>query len=236
MKKIIHLGNTRGVADHGWLHSKHTFSFADYYNPERMHFGVLRVINDDIVEAGMGFGTHPHNNMEIISIPLEGSLAHKDSMGNSSVITSGEVQIMSAGTGITHSEFNHSKTDLVNFLQIWVLPKELGIKPRYGQKKFDLSRNKFNLVVTPDKNSEEAVWINQDAYFYLAKTDENNTLEYTLNNKNHGLYIFLIDGEIEISDEKLSKRDAIGISDLENISIKSLKNSYILLMEVPLEL
>lgn len=237
MEKVLHTANSRGVANHGWLHSNHTFSFADYYNPERMNFGVLRVLNDDIVQGSQGFGTHPHNNMEIVSIPISGSLAHKDSMGNSSVITQGEVQIMSAGTGVKHSEFNNSSTDLVNFLQIWILPKERDINPRYDQKKFDLdsNKNKFNLVVSPQKDST-GVWINQEAYFYLAKTDKDNVLEYKLNNPNNGVYIFVIDGQISTVDETLSKRDAVGVADLESLKIKSLSDSHILLMEVALSL
>lgn len=237
MEKVLHTANSRGVANHGWLHSNHTFSFADYYNPERMHFGVLRVLNDDIVQGSQGFGTHPHNNMEIVSIPISGSLAHKDSMGNSSVITQGEVQIMSAGTGVKHSEFNNSSTDLVNFLQIWILPKERDINPRYDQKKFDLdsNKNKFHLVVSPKKDTE-GVWINQEAYFYLAKTDKDNVLEYKLNNPNNGVYIFVIDGQISTADETLSKRDAVGVADIESLEIKSLSDSHILLMEVALEL
>lgn len=237
MEKVLHPANSRGVANHGWLKSNHTFSFADYHNPERMNFGVLRVLNDDIVDAGQGFGTHPHNNMEIVSIPISGSLAHKDSMGNSSVITEGEVQIMSAGTGVRHSEFNNSSTDLVNFLQIWILPKERDINPRYDQKKFDLdsNKNKFITVVSPDKETT-GVWINQNAYFSLAKTDKDNVLNYKLNDKENGVYIFIIDGEISVADEVLSKRDAIGLADIDNLEIKSLKDSHILLMEVAFSL
>ena len=168
----IHKANTRGYADHGWLKTNHTFSFASYYHENRMNFGMLRVLNDDIVEGGMGFGKHPHNNMEIVSIPLSGALEHKDSMGHIEVIKEGEVQIMSSGTGVLHSEYNHSKTDEVNFLQIWVLPKERNIKPRYEQKNINNAdaKNKFLTIVSPDEKDDNAVWINQDAYFSEMKT------------------------------------------------------------------
>lgn len=236
MKKIIHKAETRGLADHGWMKSRHTFSFADYYDPQRIRFGLLRVINDDRVQPGMGFGTHPHDNMEIVSIPLQGELAHKDSMGTVQVIKTGDVQIMSAGTGITHSEYNNSSTDIVNFLQIWVFPKEKNIEPRYDQKYFNVKDrfNKIHTIISPEKSSE-TLWINQDAYFSLAKLDENKTANYEINKKGNGLYIFLIEGEINLSGETLHKRDALGIEDENKVKIKANKPSEFLLIEVPIK-
>ncbi|MEO8666379.1 MAG: pirin family protein [Ignavibacteria bacterium] len=236
MKKIIHKADSRGYADHGWLKSYHTFSFAGYHDPQRSRFGLLRVLNDDIVDAGMGFGTHPHDNMEIITIPLEGELAHKDSTGTKEVIKPGEVQIMSAGSGLTHSEFNNSKLDPVNLLQIWVFPKERNIKPRYDQKVFNPEdrSNKIATVVSPDK-SGGSLWINQDSYFSLADLDPDNSVTYKINYKGNGVYIFVIDGEVEIDDEKLGKRDAMGLYETESFDIKALKGSKILFIEVPMQ-
>jgi quercetin 2,3-dioxygenase len=231
---LKHLSETRGLANHGWLISRHTFSFANYYNPERMGFGALRVINDDSVAAGMGFGTHPHRDMEIISIPIEGSLQHKDSEGNSTIIKKGEVQIMSAGTGISHSEFNASQIDEVKFLQIWVLPKKLGIKPRYDQKFFShQSRdNKFALVVSPD-GREQSVEINQDAFFSLAELKAQQEVSYQKYLSSNGIYVFILSGDLEINGERLSRRDGIGITDVNTLKFKSLSDSEVLVMEVP---
>lgn len=236
MKKTIYKADSRGLAEHGWLTSRHTFSFADYYDPQRIRFGLLRVLNDDIVQPGMGFGTHPHDNMEIISIPLQGELAHKDSMGTKQVIKTGDVQIMSAGSGVTHSEFNNSDSELVNFLQIWVFPKERNITPRYDQKTLNLNDriNKIQMIISPEKDSK-TLWINQDAYFSLAKLDENKSLTYEIKNKGNGLYIFLLDGDLNVADEILSKRDAIGLENLNNLEIKANKPSEILLIEVPMK-
>jgi len=234
MKTILHKSNTRGAAFFGWLDSKHTFSFGRYYHPERMNFGALRVLNDDIVEGGMGFGTHPHDNMEIVSIPLSGALAHKDSTGNEKVIQSGEVQIMSAGTGLSHSEYNHSKTEKVNFLQVWVMPKKLNIKPRYEQKMFDPSGrlNQFQTVVAPDH--DDAVWINQDAWFSLAKIETGQTLDYRLRKENSGIYTFVISGQIKMSENTLGKRDGLGIYDTDQVAIESVETAEILVIEVPM--
>lgn len=184
---ILHKANTRGYADHGWLKSRHTFSFANYHNPERMHFGVLRVLNDDIVDAGRGFGTHPHDNMEIISIPLEGDLEHKDSMGNTTVIKNGDVQVMSAGTGVFHSEFNKNQDKLVKFLQIWVYPNKRNVTPRYGQISLDIAarKNKFQQILSPDPN-DEGVWIHQDAWFHMGNFDQGISSSYTLKKKGNG--------------------------------------------------
>ncbi|MBR08627.1 MAG: hypothetical protein CMP48_13235 [Rickettsiales bacterium] len=231
---VKHEADTRGVANFGWLLSKHTFSFGQYYNPQRINFGALRVLNDDIVQGGMGFGTHPHDNMEIVSIPLQGDLEHKDSTGNTEVIRSGDVQIMSAGYGLTHSEYNHSKTELVNFLQIWVIPKKRDIEPRYQQITFDPKerKNKLQTVVAPDNDS--ALWINQDAWFTLSDLDAQKSLEYVPHRSDSGVYVFLIDGDLTANDEQLSKRDAIGFVHPEHVAIKAKNDSKILFIEVPL--
>lgn len=235
MNTVIHRADTRGKANHGWLNSHHTFSFANYHNPERMNFGVLRVLNDDIVQQAMGFRTHPHDNMEIISIPLEGDLEHKDSMGNIAVIKEGDVQIMSAGTGMTHSENNKNKDKEVKFLQIWIFPKEQNITPRYDQISIkDVEKdNEFYQVVSPNIN-EQGVWINQDAWFHLGKFTKGNSDEYKINKTGNGVYAFVLEGEVEISNEKLSKRDGIGIWNTESITAKATENARILLMEVPM--
>lgn len=235
MKKIIHRAETRGHANHGWLDSHHTFSFAGYHNPERMHFGMLRVLNDDVVAGGKGFGSHPHDNMEIVSIPLSGSLEHKDSMGNTSVIKTNDVQIMSAGSGIVHSEYNHSAETEVNFLQIWIYPKERNIEPRYGQKSYDPSEriNKIKTVVSPD-GSDGSLWINQDAYFSLATLKKDFNTAYNLRDKRHGIYLFVIEGEVEVADESIYRRDGMGISEENEISVKASVDSELLFIEVPL--
>jgi redox-sensitive bicupin YhaK (pirin superfamily) len=235
---VLHKANTRGVANHGWLNSHHTFSFANYHNPERMHFGVLRVLNDDTVEAGMGFGTHPHNNMEIISIPLEGDLEHKDSMGNTTVIKNGDIQVMSAGTGIYHSEYNKNKDKLVKFLQIWVFPNKKDVTPRYDQITLNLGdrHNKLQQILSPNAD-DEGVWIHQNAWFNLGTFDENFTTEYALNDKTNGVYAFILKGDFNINDQELNERDGFGIWDVEKLSIKSLsKGAELLLMEVPMSL
>ena len=235
MKKVIHRADTRGVADHGWLKSFHTFSFASYRNSERMNFGLLRVLNDDQVTGGEGFGEHPHDNMEIISIPLQGSLEHKDSMGNKTVIRPDEVQIMSAGTGVRHSEYNHSQSEEVKFLQIWVFPKERGIQPRYAQKLYshEQRKNRFLTVVSPDQR-DGSLWINQDAYFSLADLDEGTLLNYEIKKKGNGVYIFLLEGSVEAAQESLNKRDGLGIYDTDSFSIHANTAAQVLLMEVPM--
>jgi len=232
---IIHKSASRGHANHGWLDSKHTFSFANYFNPERIHFGALRVLNDDTVAAGMGFGTHPHQNMEIISIPLSGSLAHQDSMGNQQTIQSGEIQVMSAGTGIQHSEYNASKTHPVQFLQIWVIPNQMGVKPRYDQIQLNPSdaHNRFHQILSP-KPSDEGVWIHQDAWFSLGYFDANQKGIYTLNNKENGVYLFVLEGSIKIFNQELNQRDGIGIRYTNLIQIEASSNTQLLLMEVPM--
>ncbi|MDX2479662.1 MAG: pirin family protein [Desulfuromusa sp.] len=235
MTKILHKSATRGLADHGWLVSKHTFSFANYYNPERMNFGLLRVINDDIVKPAMGFGTHPHENMEIVSIPLVGSLQHQDSMGNKHVINAGEVQIMSAGSGLTHSEFNNSEQDDVNFLQIWVLPKEKNITPRYGQQLFDQSdrQNHFQTLVSPDKDSG-AIWINQDSWFSMADFDAGTSIRYHKRRSETGLYFFVISGQVEIEGNELERRDGLGLTVGQEVLISAQSQAELLCIEVPM--
>jgi quercetin 2,3-dioxygenase len=234
MKKVVHKANTMGHADHGWLNSYHTFSFAGYYDPERVHFGLLRVLNDDIVEGGRGFGKHPHDNMEIVSIPLSGALHHQDSTGRDKVINTNDVQIMSAGKGITHSEFNDSPTNAVNFLQIWIFPKEKNIEPRYEQKTFDPEgrKNKFQIVVSPE--DPEAVWINQDAYFSLGTLEKGITLDYKVRKKGNGVYAFVLNGDVTVNDERLQKRDAIGISETDLLYLEATDNAEVLLIEVPM--
>lgn len=235
MKKTIHKANTRGFADFGWLHSHHTFSFSSYYNPNRMQFGALRVLNDDIVQPAMGFGAHGHENMEIVSIPIIGELAHKDSMGTAKVIYPGEVQIMSAGTGLRHSEYNNSETNIVNFLQIWILPKERGIKPRYDQREFLVSdrMNTFQTVVSPEKDSS-ALWINQDSYFSLANLEKGKSIDYKIKLAGNGAYLFLIDGSVSVDGETFEKRDGVGIAETDSFSITANENAEILLIEVPM--
>ena len=235
MKTVFHNAATRGHANHGWLNSHHTFSFANYHNPERMNFGVLRVLNDDSVQAGMGFGTHPHDNMEIISIPLEGDLEHKDSMGNVTIIKEGDVQAMSAGTGVTHSEKNKNKDKEVKFLQIWIVPKEKNIIPKYDQISLkDIEKeNELYQILSPNKE-DQGVWIHQDAWFHSGKFTKGNTATYDIKKEGNGIYAFILEGEVEIQSEKLSERDGLGIWDTESIQIKATENARILLMEVPM--
>jgi len=234
MKKVIHKAATRGAANHGWLKSYHTFSFAGYQDSNRMNFGMLRVLNDDIVQPKMGFGKHPHRNMEIISIPISGELSHKDSMDNKRSIEVGEVQVMSAGTGLTHSEFNDSKTSEVHFLQLWVIPEVDNIKPYYDQKKFEEAerKNKFQTIVSPRSDLiKGSLPINQQAYILMIDLDKDFEIEYQLKNS---AYFFLIDGAVSIADENLEKRDAIGILETTKVSIKASKQSKLLVIDVPM--
>jgi len=235
MNTVIHKANTRGHANHGWLDSHHTFSFAGYNNPQRVHFGQLRVLNDDIVKGGAGFGLHPHDNMEIISIPLIGALEHGDNTGGHGVIKAGEVQIMSAGSGLMHSEKNASRTDDVNFLQIWVFPRERNIEPRYDQKFFDAAhrQDKFQVVVSPEHH-EGSLWINQDAWFSLTNLSEKSTIEYSLKKKGNGVYVFIIEGNVNINGEELQRRDGLGLWGDDRFSITAESNAEVLLMEVPM--
>lgn len=230
---ITHLAETRGFANHGWLKSHHTFSFANYYDPNRMGFGALRVINDDFIAGGMGFGKHPHRDMEIITIPLEGTLAHEDSMGHGEKIRKGEVQIMSAGTGIFHSEVNASPNDPVQLLQIWVLPKRLSVKPRYEQKYYTLKENELELLVSPE-GSASAVSINQDAYFTMGKLTGEKSVTYRRHQAGNGVYVFIISGELEVQGRRFKARDGIGLTEFESLELKALGPAEVLLMEVPM--
>lgn len=234
-RHTIHKAETRGKADFGWLNSHHTFSFGHYFDPGRVHFGALRVLNDDIVSQGMGFGTHPHDNMEIISIPLEGDLEHQDSMGNKTVIRHGDVQVMSAGTGIQHSEYNKNKDQQVKFLQIWVFPKVRNVEPRYDQITLDINDriNKFQQILSPNAE-DEGVWIYQDAWFHLGKFDEGKTSTYTIKKEGNGVYAFILSGDVTINGEKLSTRDGMGIEDAKELIVEANTNAEILLMEVPM--
>ena len=234
MKTIIHKAETRGSADYGWLKTRYTFSFANYYDPGRVHFGSLRVLNDDFIERGMGFDRHPHDNMEIVTIPLEGKLEHKDSMGNTMQILSGDVQIMSAGTGIFHSEYNPDLDHALRLLQIWVYPKQKNITPRYDQKTFDPAgrKNRWQRIVSPDE--PEAVWINQDAWFSLITLDKANNVNYLVHNKENGVYIFIIEGTANVSGIQYDRHDGGGFRETDSISLSALQDAEILVMEIPM--
>jgi len=232
---IIHKANTRGHADHGWLNAYHSFSFATYHNAERMHYGVLRVLNDDTVAGGMGFGKHPHDNMEIITIVFEGELKHQDSMGNSAVIKAGDIQVMSAGTGIQHSEVNNLPNVPVRLLQIWLFPIKKNVTPRYQQISLNKGDRKNNLqqVLSPNEN-DDGVWIHQNAWFYLSELESGKEVTHTLKQKTNGVYIFVLSGNLLVNGETLERRDAIGISDTDLITIKAEENSEFLVMDLPM--
>ncbi len=228
----------RGKANFGWLDANFSFSFGSYYNPDKVQFGMLRVLNDDTIAAGAGFGTHPHDNMEIITIPLEGGLKHRDSMGNEGIISFGEVQVMSAGTGIEHSEMNASRTDQAKTLQLWVFPEKQDVEPRYDQKSFDLGNNlnSFVTVVTPhDKNDGRALWVYQQTYFSLGIFESGAQANYPVNIPGNGVYLFLIEGEADVAGHLLKQRDAIGITDFTNVDITVLSKAKILIVEVPMQ-
>ncbi|WP_353099748.1 pirin family protein [Myroides odoratus] len=235
---VFHPASSRGLVNHGWLISHHTFSFANYHNPERMHFGVLRVLNDDQVAAGKGFGIHPHDNMEIISIPLEGDLKHEDSMGNTSIIKEGDIQVMSAGTGIMHSEYNKNQDREVQFLQIWVYPNKRNVSPRYDSITLDKTKrkNKFQQILSPNPE-DEGVWIHQEAWFHLGLFDNQMQVNYTIKKPGNGVYIFLIKGSATIEDQKIEARDGLGIWDITNLTIQTTSpETEILVMDVPMTL
>lgn len=235
MKKLIHKADERGMAEYGWLHSRHSFSFAHYYNPDKMGFGLLRVLNDDIVEPGTGFGTHAHDNMEIISIVLDGTLEHKDSMGSTSVINKNDVQVMSAGTGITHSEYNYSKSDKVNFLQLWIIPKEQNIKPRYDQRSFP-ENERINQLITVASNNKNGsdLYIHQNAEISLGVLKAGKTINQKLTFPGNGIYLFVTEGDLSVADEKLKCRDSIGIRNVAEVTIKAETNSKFVMIEVPM--
>ena len=233
---VLHKANTRGHADHGWLNAYHSFSFASWYNPDRVQFGMLRVLNDDTVAAGMGFETHPHDNMEIITIPLEGDLAHKDSMGNTEVIKTGDVQVMSAGTGIQHSEFNPNADQHTKLFQIWVFPKYRNVTPRYQQITLDVTEQKNNFAQILSPNADDAgVWIYQDAWFYLADFDKGFSKTYSINKEGNGIYVFVISGTITVDGQELETRDGLGIWEFNELEFVATSDAKFLLMEIPME-
>ena len=236
MKTILHKADTRGHANHGWLNSYHSFSFANYHDPERMNFGVLRVLNDDTVAGGRGFGTHPHRNMEIISIPLQGDLKHMDDMGNSTIIKEGDIQVMSAGTGIAHSEYNKNEDKEVRFLQIWVIPNTQDVTPRYDQISMDDIRtdNSFYQILSPNKD-DQGVWIHQNAWFHLAEFDANKGGTYTIRQKGNGVYLFVLEGALSLNGQKLGKRDGYGIWDTTAFTLTAATKARVLVMEVPMQ-
>ena len=239
MKKNIHKAAHRGEADYGWLKASYSFSFSNYYNPEKVNFGALRVLNDDIIQGGMGFGTHPHDNMEIISIPIKGTMKHRDSMGDKFIkLHTGEVQVMSAGTGLKHSEMNNSASEEVNSFQIWITPNKDNVEPRYEQKKFSVAerKNKLQILVSSiDEMSDSTLKIHQDARISRIDLDENKEFTYTLKSENNGVYLMVLFGETVVENEHLEKRDAIGISETKNISIKAKSASELLFIEVPMQ-
>lgn len=236
MKTTLHKATTRGHAAHGWLNSWHTFSFAGYHDPNRIHFGALRVLNDDTIVPGMGFGRHPHNNMEIISIPLEGDLEHSDSMGNQAIIRQGDVQAISAGTGIVHSEKNANSDRPVKFLQIWVFPKDRNVAPRYDQKMFsdEEKKNKLLTVVSPVGTTDGGIQIHQDAWFSLGKLEKGTTVEYNIKKEGNGVYAFLLEGDMTINDIIMNRRDGLGVEEEKTLSILANQDAELLLMEVPM--
>ncbi|MCU0440946.1 MAG: pirin family protein [Bacteroidia bacterium] len=237
MKTIIHRSNERGHANHGWLNAKHSFSFASWYDPSKIHFGALRVLNDDEVAAGMGFGKHPHDNMEIITLVQEGALEHKDSMGNGSVMRANDVQVMSAGSGVFHSEMNHSKDEAVKLFQIWVFPNKGNVTPRYDQRTYlpEGRNNTWQEIIKPEIQAEgDGIFIHQQAWFNLADLSSGQTLPYTIHQNGNGLYLFVIDGEVTVDGTKIGKRDAIGITEATTVNITATANARLLAIDVPM--
>ncbi len=235
MKTILHKSTDRGVTNFGWLDSKHSFSFGRYFNPEKTNFGLLRVLNDDIVEPEMGFGTHAHDNMEIISIPIFGSLRHRDNQGHEGVISENEIQIMSAGSGIEHSEFNNSKDQSTNFLQIWIFPDKQNVEPRYDQMKIRTDiQNAFFQILSPNPD-DEGVWIHQQAWMHIADFTEHKSIDYKLKDEKNGVYVFIIEGEANIENQHLNKRDAFGVWETSSFVVKGEANTRILCIEIPMK-
>lgn len=237
MKFTFHPSDLRGSADHGWLKAKHSFSFASFHDPEKVHFGALRVLNDDHVAKGSGFSSHPHDNMEIITIPLSGTIRHKDSMGNEGNINTGEIQVMSAGSGIVHSEFNPSPTEDLKLFQLWILPNKKNVEPRYDQFQFDVSKmqNHFLQLVSPNQD-DEGTWIHQNAWIKMAEIEEGQSLNYKFQSESNGVYFMIIEGNAEIADQNLNNRDAIGVYESNSISVKAIKKTKILAIEVPMNI
>ena len=235
MKTVFHPSDSRGYANHGWLEARHSFSFANWYQPDRLHFGALRVLNDDIIQGGMGFGTHPHDNMEIVTIPLKGDLEHKDSMGNAAVIREGDIQVMSAGTGVQHSEYNNSPDQEINLFQLWVFPNKRNLIPRYDQLPICSlhQKNAFFQILSPSAD-DQGVWIHQDAWMHMLDADQGQSFDYTLQSPNHGVYLIVIEGEVEVGDQTLSHRDAIGVWETQNVEIKTKTDAELLLVQVPM--
>lgn len=236
MKQVLYPANERGFNDIGWLKANFSFSFGPYYNPEKENFGALRVLNDDIIAAGKGFGAHPHDNMEITTIVLKGALEHKDSMGNVGVINAGDVQVMSAGTGIMHSEYNPSPTEATQSLQIWIFPKERNIKPRYDQKSFveALVHNQLTTLISPDKNAKDTLWLNQDTTFSMGNFDTGQQVNYSIKTPGNGAYVFVLEGSVTIGGNQLNKRDAIGVYDISSFTVETNSETQLLIIEVPM--
>ena len=235
MKTVFHPSDTRGYANHGWLEARHSFSFASWYQPDRLHFGALRVLNDDIIQGGMGFGTHPHDNMEIVTIPLKGDLEHKDSMGNSAVIREGDIQVMSAGTGVQHSEYNNSPDKEINLFQLWLFPNKRNVTPRYDQLPIRSlhQKNEFFQILSPSAD-DEGVWIHQDAWMHMLDADQGQSFDYPLQSPEHGVYLIVIEGEVEVDHQILSRRDAIGVWETDKLTIKTKTDAELLLVQVPM--
>ena len=235
MKTVFHPSDSRGYANHGWLEARHSFSFASWYQPDRLHFGALRVLNDDIIQGGMGFGTHPHDNMEIVTIPLKGDLKHKDSMGNSAVIREGDIQVMSAGTGVQHSEYNNSPDKEINLFQLWLFPNKRNVKPRYDQLPIRSlhQKNEFFQILSPSAN-DQGVWIHQDAWMHILDADQDQSFDYVLQSPENGVYLIVIEGEVEVDNQTLSRRDAIGIWETDKLTIKTKTDAELLLVQVPM--
>ncbi len=235
MKSILFKATDRGTADYGWLKPNYYFSFAQYHDNTKVHFGLLRVLNDDFIAGGGAFSTHPHDNMEIVTIPFTGAIKHKDSTGGEGIIKAGDIQIMSAGSGVQHSEANASATDSATLFQIWVFPKERNIKPRYGQKTFDVTEraNKWQTVVSPI-DADNALWINQDARFSLTNLQAGAALDYSNAFKNNGVFLVVINGSVEVNGQPLNKRDALGISETEHFTVKASEDAELLAIEIPM--